>query len=222
MGLDEPSELRARLLKETAEKTAPGDLALRALEQPQRIPAMVGIMASAKGTAKFACAKALLLLSESRPEAVYPYFDDIARLLGSDNNIIKWDAAITLANLAPADRENKFEKAYGTYFSLLDSDSMITAGNAVKNAWKIVMKYPTREEDITARILRAAGRGFLYKGEPSPECGYIFAAGALECFDRYFDLSGSKEKMLDFARALADCPRASTAKKARGFLTTYG
>ena len=125
------------------------------------------------------------------------------------------------ANLAPVDGENKFKNVYGAYFALLDSDSMITAGNAVKNAWKIVMKYPAWESDITARILQAAGRGFLYKGEPSPECGFIFAAGALDCFGRYFELSGSREQMLDFARELTDCPRKSTAKKARLFLSAH-
>jgi len=222
MATDEMSDIRARILNDIAGKTAAEDLALSALSQPQRIPVMVDIMGFAKGTAKFACAKALLLLSESRPEAVYPYFDAIAKLLGSDNNIIKWDAALMTANLAPVDGENKFENVYNAYFALLDSDSMITAGNAVKYAWKIVMKYPAWESGITGRILQAAGRGFLYKGEPSPECGYIFAAGALDCFGRYFDISGSREQILDFARELVDCPRKSTAKKAELFLSAHG
>ena len=96
MATDEMSDIRIRLLQEIAGKTAAEDLALRALSQPQRLSVMVDIMGSAKGTAKFACAKALLLMSESRPEAVYPYFDGIAQLLGSENNIIKWDAALII------------------------------------------------------------------------------------------------------------------------------
>jgi hypothetical protein len=42
--------------------------------------------------------------------------------------------------LVGVDEENRFEPLFEEYFSFLNSDSMITAGNVASNAWKFVMK----------------------------------------------------------------------------------
>ena len=47
-------------------------------------------------------------------------------------------------------------------------------------------------------------------------CGHI-----LDCFDRYFDLSHSREDMLRFAHTQLDSSRKSVAKKAARFLQKH-
>ena len=47
-------------------------------------------------------------------------------------------------------------------------------------------------------------------------CGHI-----LDCFDRYFDLSHSREAMLRFAHTQLDSSRKSVAKKAALFLQKH-
>ena len=47
------------------------------------------------------------------------------------------------------------------------------------------------------------------------------AAIILDCFDRYFDLSHSREAMLRFAHTQLDSSRKSVAKKAARFLQKH-
>ena len=61
---------------------------------------LAGINAKRAGV-KFGASKALRILSERVPEALYPHFDLFAAMLSHDNQILKWNATLTLANLAP-------------------------------------------------------------------------------------------------------------------------
>jgi len=188
---------------------------------PQMVPLMIEIMKTDRGTLKFSCSRIVRLISEADPSLIYPYFDDFARLIDSPNNFIRWGAAITLSNLISADTDRRFAGIYDRYFSLLNSDSMITAATAAGNAWKIILQNPGYEDDITARLLRSAENVYLYKGEPSPECGRIMCGHLLACFDRYYDLSANKEKIIEFARQQRNSSRKSVAGKAEAFLKKH-
>ena len=78
-------------------------------------------------------------------------------------------AVLTLSNLFFVDEENRFEAIYDKYLSFVNSTTMVTAGNTVGNARKIVRKNPAWEKDITKRRLKIQGNTYLHKGEPSPE-----------------------------------------------------
>ena len=104
---------------------------------------------------------------------------------------------------------------------MIDAEAMVTAANVIGNAWKIIMKKPEYEPDITKRILRIPDNTYLYKGEPSPECKNILCGHAIACFDKYFELSHSKEAILDFVAGQTNNPRKQTAKKAAAFLKKH-
>jgi L-ascorbate metabolism protein UlaG (beta-lactamase superfamily) len=182
------------------------------------IPMLLEIMETYKGSVKFYCEKIIRLIGEKNPEVLYPYFDNIANLLDSSNNFIKWGAIITIANLAAADSENKLAGIYEKYFSLINSESVITAGNVVGNAWKIVLKDPGLEEDITERLLGVEKNIYLNKGRPSPECKNIMFGHILDCFDKYYQQAGDKEKIIRFAAGQTNNPRKTVVKKAEAFL----
>jgi hypothetical protein len=209
---------KAELLKMLKKKPDLHDLLERTKANPELIPGLLEIMRTEKGSVKFSCEKIIRLLSAKFPELVYPYFNDLADLLASPNNIIKWGAIITLANLATADRENKFARIYEQYFFLLNDASMITAGNVAGNAWKIVLNNPGYEKDITERLLTVQNNVYLNKGRPSPECQNIMFGHVLDCFDKYYPATGEKEKILEFVASLRDNPRPAVAKRAEAFL----
>ena len=61
---------------------------------------------------KFKSAKILTLISENKPEILYPYFDFFAEQLDNENTILKWNAIIIVANLTSVDSEKKFVKKW--------------------------------------------------------------------------------------------------------------
>jgi hypothetical protein len=75
----------------------------RLVANPGEIPELVEALQAEKGSAKYRYEKALRLVSERRPELIYPYFDAFAALLGHENNFLKWGAIMTVANLTAAD-----------------------------------------------------------------------------------------------------------------------
>lgn len=98
---------------------------------------------------------------------------------------------------------------------------MITAATVAGNAWEFVRALPEKENDITARMLRVLENTYLYKGKPSPECRNILIGYVSECFDKYFEVSGNQNRMLEFADGQKDNNRKSTAKKAAAFLKKH-
>jgi hypothetical protein len=188
---------------------------------PEIIPKLIEIIKTEKGSVKFYCEKAIRFVSEKKPELVYPYFYDIASFIDSDNSFIKWGGIITISNLASVDEDNKFKTISKKYFSLLHSDSMITANNVAGNAYKFVEKDPKYEKIITKEMFKIKGNTYLHKGEVSPECKNIMLGSAIEYFDKVFDISESKKEMLEFAEAEVKNTRKKVAKTAGDFLDKH-
>lgn len=191
------------------------------LKQPEYIPVLFALIKNDPGSAKFYCEKVIRIVSERHPELVYPYFEEVAALIGSPNSFIKWGAIITLSNLAAVDTENKFASIYEKYFGLIAADAMVTAANVIGNAWKIILSKPEYEQDITKRLLRIPQNTYLYKGEPSPECRNILCGHAIDCFDKYFEVAHDKNGILAFASAQTHNPRKQVAKKAAALLKKH-
>ena len=179
------------------------------------------IIRTDKGAVKFYCEKVIRMLSEKQPSLVYPYFDDVANLIDSQNSFVKWGAITTLSNLIDVDKDHKFAAVYDKYLGLIGSDSMITAASAVKNIWKFVVMNPEYESTLTKRLLGIANNTYLYKGKPSPECKNIMFGNAIDCFDKYFEIAGSKKEIIEFVTEQRNNTRKQVAKKAEAFLKTH-
>lgn len=210
------------LLAAVKQKQDVGAFAEQVESKPAWIGGLLNIIREDKGSTKFYCDKVIQRVSETNPVLVYPYFNEISKLLDSPNHFIKWGAIRTLSNLIAVDKEKQFAGIYDQYFGLINSDSMITASNVIGNAWKFIKTLPGKEKDITSRLLRVADNTYLYKGEPSPECGNIAIGHVIDCFDKYFMASGEKDKMLEFAGSQTGNGRKSTAEKAAKFLKKHG
>lgn len=123
-----------------------------------------------------------------------------------------------MSNLVPIDKDSRFGSVYDDYFDFINDPQMITAGNIIGNAWKIILANPDYEEDITKRLLAVTGITYLNNGEPSPECNNIICGHCIDCFDRYFEKSRFKEDIIQFVRSQLNNPRKSVSKKAEKFL----
>jgi len=212
------STLNSRL----KDKTTLDQLAQEVIDHTELIDHLLEIIQSDRSSVKFNAEKVLRAVSEQKPGLLLPYFEQIAALTHSQNNFIKWGAITTLSNLFMADAERKFEPYLPHYLALVKSDNMITAANTVGNLWKLVQAYPDREKQITKLLLSVPEIVYLYKDSPSPECNRVVCGHVLDCFSRYFKVSGSQPEMLAFAESQLNSSRSALAKKAAAFIKRFG
>ena len=190
-------------------------------EKVNKFPLLFEIIRTDRGSVKYHAEKILRICSESNPRLVYPYFQDVAELLASPNNFLRWGAINILANLAAVDDERRFDAVYDQYFEQLNTDSMVAASNVIENAWKIVRRFPEREPDITQRLLAVENNTYLNKGKPSSECKNIVLGNVIDSFARYFSNSQCQQQMVDFARRQLDNSRRTVARRAAAFLNKF-
>ena len=182
---------------------------------------LLEIVLTETSSIKYVCTKIIRIVSEQKPELIYPYFEDIVKWLHHKNSFIKWDGIMTLSNLSTVDYEDKFGVIYQDYFALIQGPQMITANNVIGNAWKIVLAKPELETDITRRLLDVPKIIYMNKGEPSPECNCIVCRQVLGCFEHYFDLSGNQVAIVNFAEEQLGSCRKAVAKNAEKFLRLH-
>jgi hypothetical protein len=158
---------------------------------------------------KFGAAKSLEHLSRQSPELLYPHFDFFAAMLGHENQILSWNAMLTLANLAPVDSEGKLDLILDAYLSPISGPALITAANAIRGAARIAAAKPHLAKRITRAILRVERAAY-----PTPECRNVAIGHAL----RAFDVLPPTRAIRGFARRHLANPRPATAAKAAQLL----
>jgi len=204
-----------------AAKVEISEAATQVIADPLFLDPLLETIETERSASKFYCDKVVRILSELRPDILYPYFERISSHLDIHNSFILWGTIITLANLAIVDTDSRFEAIRDRYFGLIRSGSMVTAANVISNAWKIVERFPAWEPEISRWIMDVDTMIFLYKGEPSPECNSILSGDALDCFSHYFFYSQCKKEMQAFASRNAANARLAVARKARAFLLAH-
>ena len=103
------------ILKRLAKKEIiPDNLAEDVLLNLDLLPEILKGVSSPNPQVKFGCAKILRTVSKEKPEELYTQMDFFIELLDSDNNIIKWNAIDTVANLTNVDDENQFDEIVNT------------------------------------------------------------------------------------------------------------
>lgn len=193
------------------------DLSKRILYEEGFAARVLDLIAEDQGAGKYIYEKALRRASEEDPSRLASHVEGMLKLLGG-NTFIRSGAIIALSNVIPFLRPESAKAAVEAYLEEMKGDSLICAGNAVRNSWKIAKSLPGFEPLITAAALGVAGRTYLYRGEPSPECREIMLGGAVESFSRYFESASDRDGMLAFITAASKSGRKSTAKRASEFL----
>lgn len=196
-------------------------IAKEVIGSPEFILQLLEGLNNSKGSIRLGCEKILRLISEQQPELIYPHFDTFAKMLDSENNILKWGAIVTISNLASVDTICKFEKIFKKYFSPITDKTMITASNIIKNSWKIALAKPESSEEIAQEILKAEKARYENKGQISPECNNIVCGHAIDSFDKFYDEIKDKKPVISFVKRQLTNNRKAVAKKAKKFMSKH-
>jgi hypothetical protein len=185
------------------------NLVKKALEE-ELSRALEGIM-SKKDEIRSASFRILKRISEEQPNALYPKWDYLADLLDSDNHSQRYISINLLADLAKIDVKNKFEPIFDKYFSNIEGERTMVAGQAALNSGKIAKAKPKLQPKITHRLLN------IEKTHQGKQIELI-KAYVIEAFNEYFEESSDKNKILDFVKAQLESTSPKTRKVAKEFL----
>lgn len=159
--------------------------------------------------------KALMLLAKSHPDVLFPHWDYLVELLKSDNSFSQYPAVHLIATLVPADREGRFDAILDVYYDRLDDESVMIAGHIAGVSGQIARAKPHLRARITKKLLNIDATHFEQERKD------LIKGYAIESFDEYFEESGLRERIIEFARAQLDCTSPKTKKIAKKFLKKW-
>jgi hypothetical protein len=159
--------------------------------------------------------EALQLLSQTNPLALFPHWDYFVGLLGTGNGFAQYPAIHIMANLATADRECRFERAFDLFYDLLDSGGVMIAAHIAGVSSQISIAYPHLRARIVQRLL-AAQMPNLEESRRDLVRGYV-----VEALETCMPGLADREPALAFIRRQQQSGSPSTRKKAAAFLKKW-
>jgi hypothetical protein len=196
-------------------------LADQLIADDKQIPKLVEALQVEKSSKKYAYEKVLRIISERRPQLVYPYFGIFCALLDNENNFLKWGAIMTVANLTVADVEKKFEAIFEKYYAPINGPTMVTAANIIGSSVIIARAKPALIDSIVLEILKVEKARFQLKGTPSPECRNVAIGHAIDSLDPLYDQVRDKAKIHQFVKRQLKNTRKQVVQKAEQFLRRH-
>lgn len=185
------------------------------MEKPELLKVIFTNVSSKIARAKFRSIKILKIISMKQPQLLMPHWNFFIKLLESDNSIILWNVLDVIANLTSVDEEHKFDEIFQRYYQFLEDDSMVTAAHVVDNSSIIAINRPDLQEKITDKLL------LVDEKSRDGECQEILAGKAILAFDKYFDPTKNKDKIISFAKKHTTSQRNATKAKAEKFLKKH-
>lgn len=205
------------LLGRLGDKSLTTDVLYKSVERDfGLLPRLLEGVSSSKASVRYGCAKVLSDLSAAYPELLYPHMDFFVSLLDSKYRILVWNALAITANLAKVDVEKRFDRAFDTYFGLLDSGYMVTVANVVGHSGTIALAKPYLVDRITDELLRVDD--ISVTPHLTAECKRVIAEKAIKSFDQFFAGVADKKRVIAFVRKHADSSRKTLRVTAQSFL----
>ena len=167
-------------------------------------------------TYRYNCHKALMLISQKRPEMLYTAWDYLVGHLSSVNSYHKMSAILLLANIITVDKENRFDDIFDVFYGLLDDRSMVVTYYVASSSAKIIHAKPHLTEKIIARLLDIDSTHHL------PGRKELIKTGIIETLDAIYEDYENKPRLLGFVKEQIDSESRKTAKTARAFLGRWG
>ena len=196
-------------------------VAAAAIKKPELIAECIEGVKAPKGTLRYGYEKVLRLISEQRPELVYPYFADFVAMMDHPNSFLKWGAILTIANLTAVDEDGRFEKIFNKYYAPIKGPVMVSAANAIGGSAKIAFSKPTLTEQIVREILKVEKAKFTKHDQPSPECRNVAIGQAIDTFGQIFVQIENKGPVIKFVKRQLTNTRPKVVKKAEQFLKKH-
>ena len=194
----------------------PAQFARKAIRYPLLLAGATEGLKADKPRIKYGCSKALRIISELRPDALYPHFDFFVDLLDHENKILQWDAAFVLSHLARADDGDKCRAIFARYFAAIHGPVMITAANVIQGGARIAQAKPHLADLIAGEILKVATARYR-----TPECRNVAIGHAIHSLGAILPLLRDPAPAVQFVRRQARNRRPATRKKAEQFLKAH-
>lgn len=193
------------------------EIAERVIAEPGLLRTVIEGLNARPASIKYGCSKVLRIISQKRPEVLYPRFDFFVKRLNIDNTFLKCDAILTLSNLASVDSDGKFEAIFDRYFAPIKGPTLIVAANIIGSAARIAAAKPALSDRIAAELLKVEKAKYQ-----TNECRNIALGQTIDAFDEFYGQIGDKEGVRRLVKKQLGNTRKSTAKKAEQFLKKQG
>lgn len=137
-------DLLAVLAGPWGDGTRPKDLfKLHVSKRPERfVSDILAGLASKERRVQGGSAELASLVSEARPDLLYPHVDLFLENLTAKAPILRWEAVCTLGNLASVDEQNKIGPRIEGIISCLSHESIVLQGHAVRALGKLARAKP--------------------------------------------------------------------------------
>jgi hypothetical protein len=155
------------------------------------------------------------LLSEKRPEMLYPRWDFFVDLLSKDNNYHKVIGIKIIANLSKKDKENKLEPIYNKYTDPMKSESIMTVRTLVENLGKIAKAKPNLTNKITNTLMNVEKECSDFQQRE------LIKADVIKSFNTYFEQIENQKEVLSYVENQLKSDSPKTRKMADSFLKKY-
>ena len=193
----------------------PKKYAEKIIKKPDLIKQYLEGLLSKNETYRYNCFKIIYIISEEKPDILYPYWDFFENHLRSKNSYHKMSAVLIIANLTSVDKEKKFERIFDEFYGYLKSEKTFTSIYIVKSSGKIANSKPHLMEKITKILLD------IEKIHPGKQIELI-KSSVIESFSDYFKNIENKKDIIDFVKKQTNSTSPKTRKLAKDFLNKYG
>ena len=185
--------------------TRPKDLFSLYIEpNPQEyLPEIIEGLGSDKRKVQSGCSELASILSEERPELVYPHIDLFIQNLDAKAPVLRWEAVCVLGNLARVDRKKKIPSHLASITGCLDNKSIVLQGHAVRALAKIAHAYTEHASSIFDELTKAT------KHFPGNKVGFI-----VEAMQYFLDNEDLRLQVKQFVEPYLDHEVKVVSKKA--------
>jgi len=187
----------------------------KTMKKPDMINHLLEGLISKNETYRYNCFKVLDIVSEKKPDLLYPHWDFFIEHLRSDNQYHKMSAVLLIASLTAVDTGKKFEKIFDEYYSNLKSEKTVVPIYIMKSSGKIVNNKPKLERKITDLLLN------IEKIYPGKQVELVKAA-VIESFSDFYKNAEKKHEIIGFVKKQLDSESPKTRKTAREFIDKWG
>ncbi|HKN25282.1 MAG TPA: hypothetical protein VJX72_10580 [Candidatus Acidoferrum sp.] len=187
-------------------------IAKEVVRSPELMQSVIATISAEASVPRLAASKLLRIVSETSPELVYPHFDFLVTLLNNPNSILRWNATLTLANLASIDRHKKLDRIIDTYLAPVCGSRMIDAANAIRGAAAIARAKPYLAGQMARHILQVESASYS-----TPECRNVAIGHAITALDQFFPAIADKNQVRSFVDRQVNNTRPATRNKACKF-----
>jgi hypothetical protein len=198
------------------QRTTIEKLAERVVSRPELLQEAFDGLGADTARVKYGCLKLLRIISERKPDILYPEIGRLIRLLDSENNIFKWGAIIIVGNLAAVDSERKIDDILNRYLQPISGHVMITAANVIGGAGKIARAKPHLADRIARFVLQVETANYQ-----TDECRNVASGHAIESLDLFFEHLKQPQPVIEFVKRQLNNRRNAVKRKAARFLKKH-